>query len=166
MRKTFLAGVAALALLAGCANGTGAGPTLSQAQSEASAILAALQSGAAIYTGAATTTPAQAAAVENVMNIAKTAVVAFGGVPSSGSAGQVAEQVSTALEAVLAVLPIDPATKTAIDAGMAVIDGLVATFAATPALAVGEAAPGAAVAPPVPIPAPHRLPPTGSPPRG
>ncbi|MGH7068181.1 MAG: hypothetical protein ACREFO_05905 [Acetobacteraceae bacterium] len=158
MRKTFLAGVAALALLAGCANSGGSGPTLTQAQSEASAILAALQSGAAIYTGAATTTPGQAAAVENVMKIAGTAVAAFAGVQGGEPAAQMAEEASTALEAVLAVLPIDPATKTAIDAGMAVIDGLVATFAATPALTVVERA-GAPVAPPVPIPAPHRLPP-------
>ncbi|MGH7102899.1 MAG: hypothetical protein ACREFJ_10935 [Acetobacteraceae bacterium] len=173
MRKTFLAGgrvpakvarllwvpIAALALLAGCANSAGTGPTLGQAQSEASAILAALQAGSAIYAGATTTTPAEAAAVENVMQIAKTAVQAFGGV-QDGTAGQLAEEVSTALESVLAVLPIDPATKTAIDAGMAVIDGLVATFAATPNLAVAEHAPVAAVAPPVPIPAPHLLPPT------
>lgn len=159
MRMTFLAGIAALALLAGCANSGSSGPTLGQAQSEASAILAALQSGAVIYTGATTTTPAQAAAVENVMNIAKVAVTAFGGVQAGGSAGQLAEEASTALESVLAVLPIDPATKTAIDAGMAVIDGLVATFAATPALTVREAAPAGAVAPPVPIPTPHVLPP-------
>lgn len=166
MRKTLIAGVAALAILggaAGCTTGSNGQTTVSlaQAQAEATAIEAALQTGAQIYTSSSTTTPAEAAAAENVMKIAETAVKAFTGNASTETPAQLAETVSQDLEAVLAVLPIDPATKTAIDAGLAIIDGFIAgTFTnPTPAASVPLAlhAPEK-VKPPVVIPAPHRLP--------
>ncbi|HTU55743.1 MAG TPA: hypothetical protein VMF62_17400 [Acetobacteraceae bacterium] len=163
MLKTMLAGVAALALLGGCAqSGTAPVVTLSGAQAEAAAILTALEAGASIYTGASTTTPAEAQAVENVLNDAQAAVSSFEAAQANENAAQTAETVSQDIAAVLAVMPIDPVTKTAIDAGMAVIDALVAGLAAAPAT---SAAPtlsvklGAPVPPPVPIPAPKVLPP-------
>lgn len=160
MKSPLIAGVAAVALLAGCAQNTaGSSPTLAAAQAEAQAIYAALQSGAALYAGASTTTPTEAAAVENVMTVAGTAVTAFANVQNGGSPTELAEQASTALEAVLSVLPIDPATKTAIDAGMAVIDGLVADLLAAPAALGATLASSGKEAPPVPIPPPHIFPP-------
>lgn len=165
MRKTLIAGVAALGILGGvaaCTTGSTGQTTISlaQAQAEATAIEAALQAGASIYTSASTTTSAEATAAENVMKIATTAVGAFTGNASTETPAQLAETVSQDLEAVLAVLPIDPATKTAIDAGLAIIDGFVAGTFTQPAAPVASVALHAPekVAPPVPIPAPHRLP--------
>lgn len=163
MRKTMLAGVAALALLAGCTqSGTAPVVTLSGAQAEAGAILTALKAGATIYTEASTTTPAEAQAVENVLNAAQAAVSSFQAAQANENAAQIAETVSQDITAVLAVMPIDPVTKTAIDAGMAVIDALVAglaTVPATPAAPAVTVRMGAPVVPPVPIPTPRVLPP-------
>ncbi|MGH7056435.1 MAG: hypothetical protein ACREFZ_00945 [Acetobacteraceae bacterium] len=155
MRMTFLAGVAALALLAGCTTGAAPGHTLAQAQAESVAILAALQAGASVYTSAPTTTPAESAAVEKVMQVAETAVGGFQNVEGGSAAAQLAEESSQAIEAVLSVLPIDPVTKTAIDAGLAVIDGTIAGLMTQPSGAGMLTLKSTAVAP-VPIPAPRR----------
>ncbi len=169
MLKTMLAGVAAIALLAGCAqSGTAPVVTLSGAQAEAAAIMTALEAGASVYSEASTTTPAEAQAAENVLNAAQAAVSSFQAAQANDNAAQIAETVSQDITAVLAVMPIDPATKTAIDAGMAVIDALVAGLAAAPATSAAPALsvtlgapvpPLAADRPPVPIPAPRVLPP-------
>lgn len=161
MRGGMLAGAVALALLAGCASSSTAPVvTLAGAQAEAGAIMTALEAGATIYTTAATTTPAEATAVKNVLAPAQAAVAAFQAAQASETPAQLAETVSADISAVLAVMPIDPVTKTAIDAGMAVIDALVAGLA-TPAASVAPALTVklGAMAPPVPIPAPHVLPP-------
>ena len=157
--------------LAGCTGSAGTPPVvnLASAQAEAGAILAAIEAGATIYTTASTTTPAEAAAVENVLAIAKAGVTAFQSAQATETPVALAETAAQDIMAVLAVLPIDPATKTAIDAGMAVIDGLVAGLAGTP----GSLAAGPVAAPhtpsafgarleakaPVPIPVPQVLPP-------
>jgi hypothetical protein len=172
MRKHLLAGALGLALLAGCTMGPN-GPvvTLAGAQAEAAAILTALEAGAAIYTTAPTTSSSQAAAVEKILAIAQEAVGNFQGGGPTQTPAQLAQTVSQDIVAVLAVLPIDPVTKTAIDAGLAVIDALVAGFSAAPGapaaptpaptpkfgLAMPHGIPGHAA--PVPIPLPTRLPP-------
>jgi hypothetical protein len=160
MRGGLLAGVAALALLAGCAQQTTQPVvTLAGAQAEATAIMTALDAGATVYTSAATTTPSEAQAVENLLTPAQAAVAAFEAAQANETPAQLAETVSQDLEAVLAVMPIDPATKTAIDAGMAVIDALVAGLVATSAPLTVTLDAAEKVAPPIPIPTPHVLPP-------
>ena len=155
---------AALAL-AGCATGsTPAAVSLAQVQAEGNAIVAALAAGAGVYTAASTTTPAEAAAVENVLKIAQAENAILQGNLTQETAAQTVETVGEDVTAVLAVLPIDPVTKVAIDAGLAVIDTFIAQSMTTPvAPAAGAAltlrAAPERVAPPVPIPAPHRLPP-------
>ncbi|HUC16981.1 MAG TPA: hypothetical protein VMA37_04745 [Acetobacteraceae bacterium] len=139
--------------------------SLAGAQAEASAILAALQAGAAVFTTTSTTTSSEAQAVENVLATAEAAVSAFVAAPANESPAQLAETASEDITAVLAALPIDPTTKTAIDTGLAVIDALVAESASVPSSAAPAGALSLAVtepeklAPPVPIPAPHVLPP-------
>ena len=164
MRNALFAGVASLALLAGCTSGpNGSVVTLASAQAEAQAILVALEAGATVYTTASTTTPGEAGAVENVLAIAKESVATFEAANPTETPAELAETVSQDIAAVLAVMPIDPATKTAIDAGMAVIDALVAGLSAAPVPPVPTPmltlAPHVLPAPPVPIPVPHRLPP-------
>lgn len=168
MRRGIIGALCALGLLAGCAQQISQPVvTLASAQAEAGAILTALEAGATIYTTATSTTPAEAAAVENVLAIAKTAVSTFQAAQANETPAQLAQTVSQDITAVLAVLPIDPATKTAIDAGLAVIDALVAGLSAapvapvaTPPLTMTHAAQTtrAPVPPPVPIPLPMRLP--------
>lgn len=166
MRVAHLLTAVTLLALTGCVGNGGTPPVVSlvSAQAEAGAILAALEAGATIYTTASTTTPAEAAAVENVLAIAKAGVTAFESAQATETPVALAETASQDIMAVLAVLPIDPATKTAIDAGVAVIDGLIASLTATP----GAPASGQVTAhlagrveakAPVPIPMPQVLPP-------
>ncbi|MGH7118161.1 MAG: hypothetical protein ACREFP_04090 [Acetobacteraceae bacterium] len=151
----------AVGVLAGCSTTNGTTTvSLAGAQAESGAILTALEAGASVYTSAPSTIPAQAAQVQNIMSIATTAVGAFQGNGATETPAQLAEAASQDIIAVLAVLPIDPVTKTAIDAGLAVIDGFVAGTFTSPAAPVATLGVRERVAPPVPIPTPHRLPPT------
>ncbi|MDA8049983.1 MAG: hypothetical protein M0002_08255 [Rhodospirillales bacterium] len=158
--RALLALSGALLLAACAASATSPVVTLANAQAEADAILAALEAGATVYTSAATTTPSEATAAENVIAVAKASVAAFEAPGSAASVALLAETVSQDIAAVLAVMPIDPATKTAIDVGMTIIDALIAGHAglagqpSAPALTLRL---GPEVAP-VPIPAPHVLP--------
>lgn len=165
--------VAFAGLLGGCMTGSTPAVTIAAAQAESQAILTALQAGAKIYTTAPTTTPAEAAAVQQMLVEAEAANAAIQGEIPTGSAPQMIETVDRDIVALLGVMPIDPTTKIAVDAGMAVLDTFIAeqmqtpTRAAGPKLAarpaIGHVAPRAVDLPPVPIPVPHRLPPTGSP---
>jgi hypothetical protein len=161
--RAIVASVMALGVLAGCATTTQPPVvSLASAQAEASAILTALEAGATVYADASTTTPSEAAAVERVLAVAQAGVAAFQAAQANETPMQLAQTVSQEIVAVLAVLPIDPATKTAIDAGLAVIDALVAGLAVAPAVPIASALPARSEAPlpaPVPIPMPKRLPP-------
>jgi hypothetical protein len=161
--RAIVASVIALGLLGGCSTMMQQPVvSLANAQSEASAILTALEAGATIYVGASTTTQAEAVAVERALAVAQAGVAAFLAADVNETPAQLAQAVSRDIVAVLAVLPIDPATKTAIDAGLAVIDALVAGLAAAPAVPIAPfltTSPKAPVAAPVPIPTPRRLPP-------
>lgn len=153
------------ATVAGCVQGSSApSVTLAQVQAEGNAIVAALEAGATLYTSANTTTPAEATAVENVLTIAKTENAALQSNLAIEGAAQAVETMGQDITAVLAVLPIDPVTKVAIDAGIAVLDTFIAEQMVLPATPPASAELGlnaapARVAPPVPIPTPHRLPP-------
>lgn len=179
--------VAVSGMLAGCTLASAPAVTITAAQAESQAILVALQAGAKVYTSASTTTPTQASAVEQMLAQAEAANAAVQGQIPTGSALSVVEAVNQDIVALLGVMPIDPVTKVAIDAGMAVLDTFVAEQMGAPQVApaatrvaLGAASRGVATLaatgphragamgsrdrPPVPIPTPHRLPPTGSPP--
>ncbi|MGH7115259.1 MAG: hypothetical protein ACREE9_12270 [Stellaceae bacterium] len=156
MRAAVLA-IAAL-LLAGCASGSAPAVSLAQVQAEGNAIVAALKAGAAIYSGAAATTPAEAVAVGNVLAVAQASNAVLQGTLAGENTEQAVETAGQDIAAVLAVMPIDPLTKVAIDAGIAVLDTFIAEQGAVPAATLALGAAPARVAPPVPIPMPHRLP--------
>lgn len=163
MRKLLLAGVCAgLLAIAGCTTPQGApGINLAQVQAEGNAISAALDAGAKIYTSAPSTTPAESAAVQEVLTIAAAANAQLQAAPEGMKTLQVVETVGQDITSVLAVLPIDPATKIGIDAGLAILDTFIAEQLATPVAPPASLTLTAPehVAPPVPIPAPHVLPP-------
>lgn len=162
MRGRLIALAFTLGLLGGCANMT-TSTTIGEVQAESNAIVTALAAGAAIYTSAASTTPAQAAAVEEMLAVARSANAALQAKIDTASAAAATQSASRGIAALLSVLPIDPATKIAVDAGMAVLDTFVAEQTATPtpgaALALAAQAPTrvARAAPPIviPMPRPH-----------
>ena len=164
MRVQLLAGVAALSLLTGCTTTTTSQTiSLAAVQAEGNAILAALKAGATVYTTASSTTPEEALAVEHVLAIAEAENAVLQGNLPTGTPAQMVESMGQDITAVLAVMPIDPMTKVAIDAGLAIIDTFIAQQmvlpASIPALKLAPRVLVAPVLPPVPIPAPHVLPP-------
>lgn len=156
MRLPFIAALAAAALLAGCAVPKNTSVTIAEVQAESNAITAALSAGAKIYVSAASTTPAEATAVQNMLNIAEGANAALQGKIDATSVVTLTQTATNDLSALIAVLPVDPATKVAIDAGMAVLDTFIAEQMGEPVVApaLGVTQRGARV----PIPAPKRLP--------
>src|SRR5579883_1126766 len=103
MRKFRMAALAGGLFLAGCAQPAQRPVvSLAGAQAEASAILAALQAGATVFTAASSTTPSEAQAVKNVLATAEGAVNAFEAAPANENPAQLAETASAAITAVLA----------------------------------------------------------------
>lgn len=124
---------------------------LKVAQAEATGLLAAVESLAAV----APQTPALTTAVAD----AKLAVADFQALPPTGTYLTEAQAVIKDLQPALALLPITGPTLVAVEGGMALLNGLVGglsavTIASAPAATTVGAAPGMVIAAPIPIPIP------------
>ena len=153
MIRTFLRGMAIAMLAAGLAacatttTGTGTTTTtvpvsLASAQAEASAILSAIQADApALITTLSTTDQAEA---NTALSGLQSAVTAFVDLPANADPAQYASAVTAAVDGVVALLPLSPVTKLAIDAGGTLIDGLVAGLSSVNVTVPATTAPTAA----------------------
>jgi hypothetical protein len=138
--------------------------TLAQAQAEAEAILNALSAGVQVYEVSPQANPAISAEVNSAVKTAQAAVAAFS--TAGANPQQLAEAAVNAVEAAVAVLPIDPITKIDIDLGLGVVDAFIAALpspvvtpsATTPTPAAPPATSLRGVAPLVPIHAPTVVP--------
>lgn len=172
MFRKIVAGVAIAGFLAfsivGCATGAGGGVTLASAQAEAQAILTGVQQAALVYETSPNANPVVVKQLQTDIVALTTAVDAFKSVTGT-SASQVAQTVVQAVGVAVMAIPMDPATKAAIDLGLAVLDafvGGIAPPAGVPAAAPTNPVTSAAnaifgqevVQPPVPIPAPQYAP--------
>jgi hypothetical protein len=151
--------------IASCAtNGTGA-VSLASAQAEAKAILTGIEQAATAYEVSPQANPLIVKELQAAIAGATTAVDAFTGVASGANATQIAQAVTQAVGAAVMVIPMDPATKTAIDLGLAVLDAFIGGIsppagvpAAAPTPVTSELFGERHVEPPVPIPAPRFVP--------
>lgn len=131
---------------------------LANAQAEANAVAAAVSAAAF-----AQSAQLQAAAQENLktaLSSMNAAVSAFASMPATNpKIMEYAKAATQAIEAVIALVPLPPATKLAVDEGLALVDALVAgltTVPATPAPAAASVRVGAkpkVYDAPIPIPA-------------
>ena len=165
MKKILLSTIAVTALtLVGCSNTNL--PALNLASIQAQAV--AIENG---INEAATLAEADPQLSPTVVAKIKTSVAAFDGVtntlvglPSTAQTGpQIAAEFATAAESVVAVLPIDPTTKAAIEVGLALVNDFAAGMTVSPVPATVIPANGAAKAtlygtPIIEIPAPTYVP--------